>query len=139
MEWESKLSFDPLHNVTVILSNYHFIVKFAADNSNKGEYSNVKQKTDTSMTNSAVSQPNFETSNNHQQQQQPNDFQAGEFIVSRQDMFQDWPPIWRVDSKTLLQKFEPFHSNNKTIYRSLSTVSVCMCARMIDNFQHCAE
>lgn len=82
------------------------------------------------MTNSAVSQPSFETSNNHQQQQQQpqqqqqNDFQTGEFIVSRQDAFLDWPPIWRVDSKTLLQKFEPFHSNNKTIYRSLSTVSV---------------
>lgn len=73
------------------------------------------------MSNSTVSQQNFETSNNHQQ----NDFQTGEFIVSRPDIFLDWPPIWRVDSKTLLQKFEPFHSNNKTIYRSLSTVSVC--------------
>lgn len=72
------------------------------------------------MANATVPQQNFETTNNHQQ----NDFQTGEFIVSRQDIFLDWPPIWRVDSKTLLQKFEPFHSNNKTIYRSLSTVSV---------------
>lgn len=51
------------------------------------------------------------------------DFKFGDFIVSRLDVFQEWPPIWRVDGKTLLQKFEPFHNNNKTIYRSISTVS----------------
>ncbi|XP_055310290.1 mucin-19-like isoform X2 [Sitodiplosis mosellana] len=68
-----------------------------------------------SNSNSSGAQQNYGTSNN------PDEFQTGDFIVSRQDAFLDWPAIWRVDSTTLLQKFEPFHSNNKTIYRSLST------------------
>lgn len=73
------------------------------------------------MANPSMVQQNYASAENHQQ----NDFQTGDFIVSRQDVFQsDWPAIWRVDSKTLLQKFEPFHSNNKTIYRSLSTVRI---------------
>lgn len=53
---------------------------------------------------------------------QQDDFQSGDFIVSRHEVFQEWPPIWRVDGKSLLQKYEPFHNNNKTIYRSISTV-----------------
>lgn len=55
----------------------------------------------------------------------PNDdeFTSGDFVVSRMEVFQDWPPLWRIDGKTLLQKFEPFTHNNKTIYRSISTVS----------------
>lgn len=70
------------------------------------------------MANSSVGQQSYGTSaTNHQ-----DDFQTGDFIVSRQDVFLDWPAIWRVDSKTLLQKFEPFSNNGKTIYRSLSTV-----------------
>lgn len=54
----------------------------------------------------------------------PDGFRIGDFIVARQDALLDCPAIWRVDSKTLLQKFEPFHINNKTLYRSLSTVSL---------------
>lgn len=55
--------------------------------------------------------------------QNSDDFKSGDFVVSRLEVFQDWPPLWRVDGKTLLQKFEPFNNNNKTIYRSISTVS----------------
>ncbi|XP_031620597.1 putative GPI-anchored protein pfl2 isoform X2 [Contarinia nasturtii] len=76
-------------------------------------YSDFKQKS----SNSSSTQLNYGTSGNINNQ----DLQTGDFIISRQDIFQDWPAIWRVNSKTLLQKFEPFHSNNKTVYRSLST------------------
>lgn len=55
--------------------------------------------------------------------QSSDDFKSGDFVVSRLEVFQDWPPLWRVDGKTLLQKFEPFNNNGKTIYRSISTVS----------------
>lgn len=55
--------------------------------------------------------------------QNADDFKSGDFVVSRLEVFQDWPPLWRVDGKTLLQKFEPFNNNGKTIYRSISTVS----------------
>lgn len=111
-------------NFSIQVNSVHdFHFKFTEDNSNNSEYSNLKQKMNSPLSNTTVSQQNFETTNNHQQ---PNEFQTGEFIVSRQDIFIDWPPIWRVESKTLLQKFEPFHSDNKTIYRSLSTVSVSM-------------
>lgn len=51
--------------------------------------------------------------------------QSGDFVVSRTEVFQDWPPIWRVDGRSLLQKFEPFVQphHNKMMYRSISTVS----------------
>lgn len=81
-------------------------------------YSNAKQK----QNNSSVSQLNYGSTDNGNNQD--DQFQTGDFIVSRQDIYHDWPAIWRVDSKTLLQKFEPFNTNNKTIYRSLSTVSI---------------
>lgn len=57
-----------------------------------------------------------------QNKQQSEDFRFGDFIVARNELFQDWPALWRVDSKTLLQRFEPFQCDNKTIYRSISTV-----------------
>lgn len=72
------------------------------------------------MIDSSMVQQSYGSANS----QQPDDFQTGDFIVSRNDVFLDWPAVWRVDSKTLLQKFEPFHSNGKTIYRSLSTVRI---------------
>lgn len=52
------------------------------------------------------------------------DFKSGDFVVSRLEVFQEWPPIWRVDGKSFLQKFEPFHNNGKTIYRSITTVRI---------------
>lgn len=63
------------------------------------------------------------TSAESQAPDQQNEFQSGNFIICRQDVLQEWPAIWRVDGKTLLQKFEPFQNNGKMIYRSISTVS----------------
>lgn len=102
---------------------------FFAENVNH-DYTNSKMKTNNSTMNSSTAQHNYSTPNNHNQ----DEFQTGDFIISRQDVLLDWPAIWRVDSKTLLQKFEPFQNNNKTVYRSLSTVSNSshlLCFRMV--------
>lgn len=73
--------------------------------------------------NSRIGQTAIVTSSQNYGLTPSDDFKSGDFVVSRLELFQDWPPIWRVDGKSLLQKFEPFHQNNKTIYRSITTVS----------------
>lgn len=38
------------------------------------------------------------------------------------DMMEN-PPIWRIDGKSLLQKFQAFEKDGKMLYRNISTVS----------------
>uniref|UniRef100_A0A1B0G904 DUF4211 domain-containing protein n=1 Tax=Glossina morsitans morsitans TaxID=37546 RepID=A0A1B0G904_GLOMM len=47
-------------------------------------------------------------------------FKTGDFIVLRSDLVNDWPTIWQVDSKCILQKYEPFYQNGKMFYRNMS-------------------
>ncbi|XP_003701482.2 uncharacterized protein LOC100883544 isoform X2 [Megachile rotundata] len=50
-------------------------------------------------------------------------FKSGEFVVIKADLNEEYPALWRIDGKTLLQKYEPFKSNGKTLYRNISTYS----------------
>ncbi|KAK4886206.1 hypothetical protein RN001_002477 [Aquatica leii] len=50
-----------------------------------------------------------------------NPFKTGEFVAIKGELDVEWPPIWRVDGKTLLQKYEPFEKNGQTLYRNIST------------------
>ncbi|XP_050672595.1 serine-rich adhesin for platelets-like isoform X2 [Leptidea sinapis] len=51
-------------------------------------------------------------------------YQSGEFITLKSELNEMWPAMWRVDGKTLLQKFEPFEENGKVLYRNISTYTV---------------
>ncbi|KAF9412974.1 hypothetical protein HW555_008671 [Spodoptera exigua] len=51
-------------------------------------------------------------------------YQSGEFIALKTELNDMWPAIWRVDGKTLLQKYEPFEENGKVLYRNISTYTV---------------
>ncbi|XP_012054111.1 PREDICTED: LOW QUALITY PROTEIN: uncharacterized protein LOC105617149 [Atta cephalotes] len=49
---------------------------------------------------------------------------SGEFVVIKTDLNEEEdPPLWRIDGKTLLQKYQPFKSNGKTLYRNIPTYS----------------
>ncbi|XP_008559916.1 putative uncharacterized protein DDB_G0277255 isoform X1 [Microplitis demolitor] len=50
-------------------------------------------------------------------------FKSGEFVVIKAELKEEYPALWRIDGKTLLQKYEPFDSNGKTLYRNISTYS----------------
>lgn len=50
-------------------------------------------------------------------------FKIGEFVVMKSDLSLKWPPLWRVDGKTLLQKYEPFDLKGEMLYRNISTYS----------------
>ncbi|CAG9563033.1 unnamed protein product [Danaus chrysippus] len=48
-------------------------------------------------------------------------YQSGEFVAIKSELNEMWPAIWRVDGKTLLQKYEPFENDGKVLYRNIST------------------
>ncbi|XP_041972766.1 proline-rich protein 12-like isoform X2 [Aricia agestis] len=48
-------------------------------------------------------------------------YQSGEFVAIKSELNELWPAIWRVDGRTLLQKYEPFEENGKVLYRNIST------------------
>ncbi|XP_069994698.1 glutamine and serine-rich protein 1-like isoform X2 [Penaeus vannamei] len=51
-------------------------------------------------------------------------FKSGDFVMAKRDMdMMENPPIWRIDGKSLLQKFQAFEKDGKTLYRNISTYS----------------
>lgn len=42
--------------------------------------------------------------------------------MMKSELNQEWPAIWRVDGKTLLQKYEPFDQHGMMLYKNISTV-----------------
>ncbi|XP_064079902.1 uncharacterized protein LOC135196966 isoform X4 [Macrobrachium nipponense] len=49
---------------------------------------------------------------------------SGDFVMAKKDMdMMEHPPIWRIDGKSLLQKFQAFEKDGKTLYRNISTYS----------------
>ncbi|XP_066965076.1 glutamine and serine-rich protein 1-like isoform X3 [Macrobrachium rosenbergii] len=51
-------------------------------------------------------------------------FKSGDFVMAKKDMdMMEHPPIWRIDGKSLLQKFQAFEKDGKTLYRNISTYS----------------
>lgn len=49
-----------------------------------------------------------------------NDLPKGIFVVSKEDVWSDECPIWRIDSQNLLQKFLPCHDSNPGCYTNTS-------------------
>ncbi|KAF2356134.1 protein of unknown function DUF4211 [Trinorchestia longiramus] len=50
-------------------------------------------------------------------------FKTGDFVMAKKDLELDQPPIWRIDGKSLLQKFQAFEKDSKVLYRNISTYS----------------
>ncbi|XP_045115395.1 glutamine and serine-rich protein 1-like isoform X3 [Portunus trituberculatus] len=51
-------------------------------------------------------------------------FKSGDFVMAKKDMeMMENPPIWRIDGKSLLQKFQAFEKDGKILYRNISTYS----------------
>uniref|UniRef100_T1JDV3 DUF4211 domain-containing protein n=1 Tax=Strigamia maritima TaxID=126957 RepID=T1JDV3_STRMM len=51
----------------------------------------------------------------------------GDFVVAVADMVKEHPPIWRVDGKALLQKFEAFEQDGRVLYKNKSTYAGWTC------------
>lgn len=50
-------------------------------------------------------------------------FRSGDFVILKSDIAMEHPPLWRIDGRTLLQKYESFEQSGKTLYRNISTYS----------------
>ncbi|XP_049778744.1 uncharacterized protein LOC126175803 isoform X1 [Schistocerca cancellata] len=48
-------------------------------------------------------------------------FRSGDFVIMKSDTAMEHPPLWRIDGRTLLQKYESFEQSGKTLYRNIST------------------
>ncbi|XP_059607630.1 uncharacterized protein LOC132255560 isoform X1 [Phlebotomus argentipes] len=54
-------------------------------------------------------------------------FKVGQFIVNLQDeMTHEWPKLWRVDGKNLIEKYEPILKAGKIVYRNESVFAALL-------------
>lgn len=56
-------------------------------------------------------------------QNEPHNYQKGDFVVDKKDAYQSSFPMWRIESSKLLQKFEPFVEKNIYQHKSASVYS----------------
>ncbi|XP_076367609.1 uncharacterized protein LOC143255605 isoform X2 [Tachypleus tridentatus] len=50
-------------------------------------------------------------------------FKPGDFTLHVDDKLAKHPPIWRIEGKTLLQRFEPYNSDGKVLYKNSSSIN----------------
>ncbi|XP_067135485.1 uncharacterized protein [Centruroides vittatus] len=50
-------------------------------------------------------------------------FKPGNFVLAIADKDKENPPIWRIEGKSLLQRFEPFNADGRILYRNASSYS----------------
>ncbi|XP_023218824.1 coiled-coil domain-containing protein 82-like [Centruroides sculpturatus] len=50
-------------------------------------------------------------------------FRIGDYITLFSDLKKAYPPIWRIESKSILQRFETFKKDGKTLYNNTSSYS----------------
>lgn len=50
-------------------------------------------------------------------------FKPGNFVLAIADKDKENPPIWRIEGKSLLQRFEPFDADGRILYRNASSYS----------------
>lgn len=49
--------------------------------------------------------------------------QTGDYILAVADRSKTRPPIWRIEGRSLLQRFEAIESGDRLLYRNISSVS----------------
>lgn len=70
-----------------------------------------------------IDQYSTKSGSSSKESQSIGEFHLGDFIIAKNEILNDWPLLWRVNGKTLLQRFEPLHASVRTVYRSIATVS----------------
>lgn len=49
-------------------------------------------------------------------------FQTGDFLIAKNDVEISGAPLWQIEGKSLLQRFDTFEKDGRILYRNASTV-----------------